>query len=69
MKVSFKIRVFPTLSVRYSLPGSVAQGFGANPHMLAEEEEGEGRNHGGVVQVRLQKTTFLSSDSGFKTPS
>ncbi len=68
MKVSFRIRGFSTLCVRYALPRSVAQGFSANPHMLTEEEEGEGRNHGRVVQIRLQKTTFLSSDSGFKTP-
>ncbi len=36
--------------------------------MLTEEEEGEGRNHSRVVQVRLKETTFLSSDSGFETP-
>ncbi len=55
--------------VWYALPRSVAQGFSTNPHMLTEEEEGEGRNHGRVVEVRLQNTTFLSSDSGFETPS
>jgi hypothetical protein len=37
--------------------------------MLAKEEEGEGRNHGRIMQVRLKKTTFLHiSESGFETP-
>jgi hypothetical protein len=36
--------------------------------MLTEEEEGEGRNHGRIMQVRLKKTTFHISESGFETP-